>query len=197
MQSIKVFPWTEKTYEIQETENYTEVNNFGGMNTFISLPGDEYHLTVVNYEVGNAHIQLGFCDENFEVRSPLSYNVKNYCGSLYFGTGDDTKGHSAAFDPIQRIFWQHGSKTKTENFVLENGDKFICKYQPNKISINITKSKDHAHQFEIDTKTFKKPRPCFSLMGNIVVKLCRNKYKKLTYNKDTLDIGKNNPYLKL
>ena len=90
MEGLNIYPIVPKTYEILQFDNHSEINNYGGMNTFCSSVMFEYHLTVISHQPGS-HLQLGFSDDEFEVRSPLSYNVKNYCGSLYFGTGDDTK----------------------------------------------------------------------------------------------------------
>lgn len=168
MQSLKVYNLAPQTYEITKFSDHTEINSYGGMNTFVSDPTDEYHLTILSHQPGNAHLQLGFCDNKFQVRSPLSYNVKNYCGTLMFGTGDDIKGHSVALDPVKNLVWQYGMKTNVQEHTLQDGDKFICKYKKNKVIISI---KDQV--YEINTKSFIKARPCFSLMGNIVVKLCK------------------------
>ena len=173
MESLSIYPIVPKTHEILTFNDHTEINNYGGMNTFCSTLMFEYHLTVISHQPGS-HLQLGFCDEEFEVRLPLSYNVKNYCGSLYFGTGDDTKGHSAALDPVNNVVWQNGMKSEVTKHKLTNGDKFICKYMKNKITIEVGEN-----TYEIDTKTFNKPRPCFSLMGNIVVKLCKKRLQVL------------------
>ena len=167
MEGLTIKPIVPITYEISQFDDHSEINNYGGMNTFCSTVMFEYHLTVISHQPGS-HLQLGFSDDKFEVRSPLSYNVKNYCGSLYFGTGDDTKGHSAALDPVKNVVWQNGMKSEVTKHKLANGDKFICKYSKNKITIEVGEK-----TYEIDTKTFEQPKPCFSLMGNIVVKLCK------------------------
>ena len=65
-------------------------------------------------------------------------------------------------------------KSEVTKHTLTNGDIFICKYMKNKITIEVKEK-----IYEIDTKTFKNPKPCFSLMGNIVVKLCKKRLQAL------------------
>lgn len=165
--NVHVLP---ESYEIKKYGHHTEINSFGPMKTFIAEPNNEYHVTVLNFEPNNSHLQIGFCDEKFEVRLPINYNIKKACGTVSFGAGDDTKGHSASYDPIGNVFWQHGISTEAKEFKLKKGDLFVCKHNKNKMTVSAGQ-----YNVELPTMTFDNCRPCFSVSGNITIKVCKNK----------------------
>ena len=190
MQNLKV-QISPVSYEIKEYDDHTEINSYGEMHTFVGEKINEYHLTIINFQPGNAHLQLGFCDDGFQIQSAYRYDRKNFSGTLFYGVGDDKEGRSGAFDPMKDATWQNGKPKKKDKYELKNGDVFICKYKKNKIIITSSNGKaSGVYKVELDTKHFVNAKPCFSLMGNITVKVCKNK-KERVYSSDDSGINYN------
>ncbi len=162
-------------FSLKEKKDSTEINSFGRMNTWMGDTGKEYHVTIITHEPGNCSLQIGFCDESFTVQEPLSRCSRKFCGSIFYGVGDDRQGMSVAYDPVQSKTWNKGKPTNVEKINIENGDFFHCTYNDNFIEIDVfKKNSSKIKKIKIPSITFKNPRPCFSLMNNISVKVCKS-----------------------
>ena len=162
-------------FSLKEKKDSTEINSFGRMNTWMGDTSKEYHLTIITHEPGNCSLQIGFCDESFSVQEPLFHCSKKFCGSVFYGVGDDRQGMSVAYDPVQSKSWNKGKPRNVEKIDIENGDFFHCTYNDNFVEIDVfKKNSSKMKKIKLPTITFKNPRPCFSLMNNISVKVCKS-----------------------
>ena len=157
-------------FEITHQTDYCQVSSWGNMNTFKTEPARQYTVTVVGVSPCSA-LQLGFCEERFQIPvSGLRCDLFN-CRMMYFGVGD--AGYSVSYDPI-RMKGYGSSKGSIKNTVpVKKGDTLTVTIKDK--GIKIMRGQELLacinHQLE-------KPCPCVSVFGEITVKLHHKKRLK-------------------
>lgn len=162
-------------FEITHQTDYCEVSSWGNMNTFKTEPARQYTVTVVGVSPCSA-LQLGFCEERFQIPvSGLRCDLFN-CRMMYFGVGD--AGYSVSYDPIRMKGYGSSKGSIRSTVPVERGDTLTVTIKGK--GIKIMRGEELLacinHQLE-------KPCPCVSVFGQITVKLHHTKTLKNLVNK--------------
>jgi hypothetical protein len=157
-------------FEITHQTDYCQVSSWGNMNTFKTEPARQYTVTVVGVSPCSA-LQLGFCEERFQIPvSGLRCDLFN-CRMMYFGVGD--AGYSVSYDPIRMKGYGSSKGSIRSTVPVNKGDTLTVTIKDN--GIKIMRGQELLacinHQLE-------KPCPCVSVFGEITVKLHHKKRLK-------------------
>lgn len=164
-------------YSKTNNENYCQINSYGRMSTWtLDTDNDSYSLKIEQYDPCKSALQLGFCGDGFKVPETIFTCSKKFCGTIFYGSGDDKTKDSVSYDPVRRLSW-FGDKEGVHN--TQN----ICEGD----MIHVVRKKDVVRFYKNDQERelcslfipdFNNPKPCLSVYGNITVNLYHESKKQ-------------------
>ena len=177
-------------YSVHHGDTYCQVRSYGRMSTWrLDSSVSSYSIKVNQYDPCHSALQMGFCGDGYKVPQTLFTCSEKFCGTVFYGTGDDKAKDSVAYDPIRRLSWL-GDKKGVHNTVrICEGDIIYVERTG-----DVVQFYKNAHDREICSlflPDFDNPRPCVSVHGDITINLYLPKQKSnnnAMYNQGTQSI---------
>lgn len=182
--------WSEVSdgYSITRSDDYCQINSYGRMSTWVlNNEMESYSLKIEQYDPVGSALQLGFCGDGFHVPKTVYSCSKQFCGTIFYGSGDDKMKESVSYDPVRRLSW-FGDKQSIHNTQqICEGD--IIHVQRKGDVVRFYKNNHDRELCSLFIPDFKNPKPCLSVYGNITVNLYNKTNKNTPTYKQTTTIS--------